>query len=384
MIIENDTYQVNLSLLEKDIRDNKKIVLFVGAGINLGGKGANSVSWNGLLNSMFKDALSILSSEKGYSLQERSRLESLLCSMSRNEKAEEHQHVWDSLYVTVINEFPALVKASIVKSILGNNYIHTIRHQLYQYCDKEILRDTFLRYHSKNNNIAEQDLPFNSLFQIARFILLYEPIVAVVTYNYDKFLTMAVEVLWENKNIFFDEKEILKISDNERLKHGLRIEDIYGTNNHSQQDNYILPIYHIHGYIPPFTEVFPIEGNEIVLSMEEYYDNVRNIYSWQTATQLHFLCHFTCMFIGHSLSDINPQRMVRYASTIGNDEKIYYLHASTNNSMKENCEKDYRSYLHLMNIKDSFYTHYGLTPIFEQGGYAELYNHLYTMLWKKE
>lgn len=381
MVIEKDTYQANISLLEEDIRANKKIVLFVGAGINLGGKGSSSLSWNGLLNSMFKDALSILSTEKEYSLCERERLESLLCS----QQSDEYKQLWDSFYPMVVSEFPVLVKASIIKSILGNNYIHRIRHQLYHYCDKNILRDKFMKYHSLNCNSADNtDLPFNSLFQIARLILLYEPIVAVVTYNYDKFLTMAVEVLWENMDAFFNSREKERIANNGRLKNGLRIEEIYGAYNNSQQNNHILPVYHIHGYIPPFNEMLNMEGNEIVLSMEECYDNVRNVYSWQTATQLHFLCHFTCMFIGNSLNDINPQRMIHYASTIGNDEKIYYLHASTKNNIADSQAEDYKSYLQLMNIKDSFYSHYGLTPIFEQGGYNELYNHLYKMLWEKE
>lgn len=381
MVIERDTYQANMSQLGEDIRAHKKIVLFVGAGINLGGKVSDALSWDGLLNSMFKDAFSILSTEKEYSLHDRERLESLLCS----QQLCEYKQLWDSFYPIVVSEFPALVKASIIKSILGNNYIHTIRHQLYHNCDKNILRDNFLQYHSLGCNPADNtDIPFNSLFQIARLILLYEPIVAIVTYNYDKFLTMAVEVLWENRDAFFNGKEKEKIANNCRLKDGLQIEEVYGAYNHSQQNNHILPIYHIHGYIPPFNETFTTEGNEIVLSMEEYYDNVRNVYSWQTATQLHFLCHFTCLFIGNSLNDINPQRMIHYASTIGNDEKIYYLHASIKNGIANSRAEDYKSYLQLMNIKDSFYSHYGLTPIFEQGGYNELYNHLYEMLWKKE
>lgn len=95
--------------------------------------------------------------------------------------------------------------------------------------------------------------------------------------------------------------------ENKRWKNGVRIEEVYGSFNNSQQADNILSIYHIHGYLPPFNEPFLSDGNEIVLSMEEYYDNVRNVYSWQTATQLHFLCHFTCIFVGISLSDINPQ-----------------------------------------------------------------------------
>ena len=231
----------------------------------------------------------------------------------------------------------------------------------------------------------KEDAPsLNSLYQLARFILLYEPLVAVVTYNYDKFLTMAVEVLYENKDKFFSDKEQDMLMENKRWKNGVRIEEVYGSFNNSQQADNILSIYHIHGYLPPFNEPFLSDGNEIVLSMEEYYDNVRNVYSWQTATQLHFLCHFTCIFVGISLSDINPQRMVHYASSIGNEDKIYFLHASTKNYLKETQAEDYKSYVQIMEIKDAFFTNYGLTPIFELGGYKELYNHIFNVLWDKE
>lgn len=37
-----------------------------------------------------------------------------------------------------------------------------------------------------------------------------------------------------------------------------------------------------------------------------------------------------------------------------------------------------------MEIKDAFFTNYGLTPIFELGGYKELYNHIFSVVWDKE
>ena len=310
---------------------------------------------------MLKDALSILTAEKRYTIQERERLESLLCSSKRiSQRTEEEQLLWETLHGTVEGEFTSLVRASIIKSILGKNYIHTIRHQLYRYCDKDKMRDTFFEYYSYGKGTKESDPPLNSLYQLAKFILLYEPLVAIVTYNYDKFLTMAAEILYENREQFFSTKEKEILANNKRWRNGVQIEEVYGNFNNSQQADNILPIYHIHGYLPPFNEPFLSDGNEIVLSMEEYYDNVRNVYSWQTATQLHFLCHFTSLFVGNSLSDINPQRMVHYASSIGNEEKIYFLHASTKNYLKGTQPDDYKSYVQIMEIKDAFFTNYGL------------------------
>ena len=123
LIFEHDTYQANIEALRQDIKDKKKIVLFVGAGINLGGDSSIDISWNGLLNMMLKDALSILSAEKRYTTKERERLESLLCSSLRiGLRTEEEQSLWETLHTTVEGEFTSLVRASIIKSILGKNY----------------------------------------------------------------------------------------------------------------------------------------------------------------------------------------------------------------------------------------------------------------------
>lgn len=190
--------------LKTGTEGQKKIVLFVGAGINLGSDSSIDISWNGLLNMMLKDALSILSAEKRYTTKEKERLENLLCSSQRiGLRTEEEQSLWETLHTTVEGEFTSLVRASIIKSILGKNYIHTIRHQLYRYCDKDKMTEIFLEHYGPGKESKEGAPSLNSLYQLARFILLYDPLVAVVTYNYDKFLTMAVEVLYENKDIFF-------------------------------------------------------------------------------------------------------------------------------------------------------------------------------------
>ena len=44
--------------------------------------------------------------------------------------------------------------------------------------------------------------------------------------------------------------------ENKRWKNGVRIEEVYGSFNNSQQADNILSIYHIHGYLPPFNEPF--------------------------------------------------------------------------------------------------------------------------------
>ena len=68
--------------------------------------------------------------------------------------------------------------------------------------------------------------------------------------------------------------------------------------------------------------------------------------------------------------------MIHYASKIGNDDKIYYLHAASKEMEKtgrELDEKEYKIYLKLINLKDTFYAKYGLTPIFDKEGYNHMY-----------
>lgn len=113
------------------------------------------------------------------------------------------------LALICIFEFPPLVQASIIKSVLGNNYIDSIRKHLYQQCDKYIMRKIFLKYYGLNSNLSGtgKSRPFYSLYQLARLIILHHPIIAVVTYNFDKFLTIAIDILRENKEEFFTEKK---------------------------------------------------------------------------------------------------------------------------------------------------------------------------------
>ena len=90
LIFERDTYQANIKALQQDMKDKKRIVLFVGAGINLGGNNDIDISWNGLLNMMLKDALSILTAEKRYTIQERERLEELVRGLKKNNSFGKH------------------------------------------------------------------------------------------------------------------------------------------------------------------------------------------------------------------------------------------------------------------------------------------------------
>lgn len=377
MILEKSTNAANLRQLEKDFKERKRMVLFLGAGINLGDKvdmeGFKNIdlSWNGLLNGLFNEAFSLLSVGKEFSSKEKEAMQTLICNHNYIPKNFSESH-WNYLKSYTNFEFPSLVQASIVKSVLGVNYVDSIRKHLYQQCDKNVLEKIFLEYYSLNRKQSKvsDNKPFYSLFQLAKLIILHPSIIAVVTYNFDKFLTIAINILINKKDEFFTNIEKEKIS-SER-----KVVDVFGSYSHSSQEKDILPIYHIHGFIPPYDEFLPVKDNDIVLSMEEFYENTQHVFSWQTATQLHFLCHFTCLFLGSSLTDINTQRMIHYASKIGNDDKIYYLHALSNWIKSDMNEEEYHCFLKLVNLKDTFYSNYGLTPILDTEGYNHLYDQI--------
>ena len=83
-------------------------------------------------------------------------------------------------------------------------------------------------------------------------------------------------------------------------------------------------IYHPHGYIPSPSETENLDDCQIVLSLDEYCENIRDVFSWVNDTQVHLLSHYTGIMIGSSFSDLTTQRMMYYATMNGNNDKIYY------------------------------------------------------------
>lgn len=68
-------YDDNFEALLKDFHEDKQIVLFLGAGINISGN--NGLDWNALLDSLFSEALTFLSIEKGIKGQSRSDIRNI-------------------------------------------------------------------------------------------------------------------------------------------------------------------------------------------------------------------------------------------------------------------------------------------------------------------
>ncbi len=182
-------------------------------------------------------------------------------------------------------KFSEYFKASLIKKVLGPNYISYLQNILYSNCNREKIKKKI-----------DQENVF--LVEIAKFILRRRNIDAVVTYNYDNFLTETIRLLVK-KNI----------SGYRQIK----TNDIFRSIQNLSHDEDTLPIYHVHGFIPPPDNVI-IEGAEnVVFAFDEYFSNMIEPFSWQTTTQLYYLNNYNCIFLGTSLTDWNMMRALAYS-----------------------------------------------------------------------
>lgn len=361
----------NLESLEKDLKNNKQMALFVGAGINMSSR--VNLSWSALMNHLFHHALSYLAIEKNIPPKIRQLIENAEkdCDVCIDDIKKKFK-----LMRTVSEDFPPLVKASIVKNVLGEGYISSIQSFLYSQCNKNIIEEAF-----ENNYTIERmkmqkgeissDSPFHTLYQTSTLILLRPNIRAIVTYNYDNFLSQALAILQKYPEKYFEgkEKEIVK----SRSK--TRFVDISGQTSYSEISDDTIMIYHVHGFVPPPCYFTPKVGNNIVLSMDEFHESTRTGSCWQSSTPLHLLSHYTCMLLGLSFTDINLQRLIYYAKREGNNNKLYHFVAT--NDKNDGPKDDYKvAEETLSNIKFSFLQGYGLTPIHDDEGYMHLYKEL--------
>ncbi len=363
----------NFNSLKNDLKDKKQMVLFVGAGINY--SEGKKVLWDDVINYLFKEALSRHVIEKDICgddyeiIKKISGIDEILSKQDLDNNISIGE-VMDRYKVQqyAMSELNSLIKASIVKSTLGKSYISFIQYFLYNQCNKIILKEAFERCYTLENRTKCEKREFYTLYQIARIIILCPFIKAVVSYNYDNFLKQAIDILWSKKEFYFtaEELEVLKHTRSKEL----RVTDISNSLYDCSLSETDLFIYHVHGFIQSPGEADVVADSKIVLSLEEYYEDSRNIHVWQTATQIHFLSHFTCIFAGLSLSDITTQRMLYYARHSGNDEKIYHICAYHSFSDKFKYMGAYRA---LMDMKFDFNRMYGLTPLFASEGYEKLY-----------
>ena len=108
------------------------------------------------------------------------------------------------------------------------------------------------------------------------------PVKAVVSYNYDFLLEIALE------------------------QRGLRPQPIWREGQSVEEDKFV--VYHVHGYIPAIGD--GSRADEIIFTEQQYHDVGQNPYAWQNLVQLQTLATSTGLMIGLSLSDRNLRRLL--------------------------------------------------------------------------
>ena len=325
----------------EDIEKKKRTVLFLGAGIN--NTKDRRLMWPDLLDFLMDRAASRLNASD----DERKIIVQAFKNKVNDETIENLK-----LKLKASQTFSVEVKASIIKQLLGEFYIPTLKRFIYGWDVRGMLKEGCKQYVADPN---ASGAPFHSLFSIADFILKHDNIKAVVTYNYDNYLSSAIKLLMDDDN--YKQK-------NSRTVKPL---DIYsGWKDAPITDNEFL-IYHIHGMVLPDDMVTPHCSNQVVLSMEEYYDMARDVYSWQSATQINYLTHYTCAFIGASLSDMTMQRVLHYANLKQSGENVYYLSAKLPNDASADA---------FQTLNNSYFRLLGMKVVYETKGYGELYKQL--------
>jgi len=338
---------INFNFLEKDFQDNKPTVLFLGSGLNYNCK--TNLSWGALLDHLLLYAFDRIPQLQSNTVE----IENIKKALQSNDskKAKKRKDYITKEFADSL--FPRDVKSTIVKQFLGEAfYGKLIRNFLYQKISRSTLHrigKQYIKHQAPKGPPAPQPKSFFSLFVIADMILRHPNIKAVVTYNYDQFLEDALNILGKQMN--------------KRRKYRI-ISDWECDNKIDCYNNDEISIYHVHGFIPRYDEIQSPQNSKVILSLDEYYEDTKNVYSWQVASQLHFLSQYTCLFCGLSMDDITTQRLLHYVKG-KNRERLYYITAASNRSDSTRCL--------LEKIKNKYLEGNGLTVVYDENGFNCIY-----------
>lgn len=175
---------------------------------------------------------------------------------------------------------------SLVKCLIGDDYKDLLRNIIYK--NYKAPYQTF----EPHEEAKEKDQ--TTLYWIVKLCQLPQ-LKAVVTYNYDTLLEDALRYKEGGRDfvsIVGNRETVSNMPNPPKEKSGFTV----------------LPIYHVHGFLPQKNDInFPFDS-DIVLTTDEYIDSMRRHDSWNNSTQLHFLNNYLSVFVGASLRDINMLR----------------------------------------------------------------------------
>ncbi|MGX5623682.1 SIR2 family protein [Bacillus cereus] len=173
-----------------------------------------------------------------------------------------------------INSTNLLIKTKYSKYLLGDEFINLIKEVLYaESTTSSSLIDSIVGLcESKEGKLR-----------------------GVVTYNFDDLLERNLK----EKNILF----------------------CSAWNAMPIVDRKVLPLYHVHGYIPIDKQI----DSQIVFSEDDYHKQYEDIYSWSNIIQINFFRDNNCLFVGTSLLDPNIRRLLDIAKKTSTNTRHYVI-----------------------------------------------------------
>lgn len=337
----------NIDILKKDFLDNKAMALFLGAGCDL--------TWCYPENSRYDHLRDVG--------KHRLNWDNLLKELTEN------ACVSNDEYNSINSLSSNTLKAAILKHRLGDSYIPIIQNWLYSHCNRSVLLDSYPLYKDYQTTPTEENLkkvPFGTLFVLAELILRQDSIKAVITQNYNNFLSEAIKILLEeDKNNSYGVRQKCKPI------------DVYDGWKDNPFDSDTFLIYHVHGYIPsPSEKMLKKENNHIVLSDEEFYHMSKEVFSWKNVIQINYLTHYSCIMLGLSLDDLTSLRLLRHANIDKNSERIYWLRGGDSyKGDKENTT---------LRMLSEYYESQHICVVNDKDGYSHLYHELLTEVRNKK
>ena len=172
--------------------------------------------------------------------------------------------------------------------------------------NSSIIKGRYIKmlYNNDNNNFVTSiknalNVSTNSSLLIRNIgnVIKTKRINQIITYNYDDLIENELDLSGIN---------FTSISKSERLVGNL------------------LPIYHVHGYIPIIRKDSKFNPNDVRLSEDSYHEIYKDSYHWSNVIQLYALNNSTCFFIGLSMKDPNLRRLLDISTKRG-DESIYHF-----------------------------------------------------------
>lgn len=133
-----------LHYLQRDFEDNKPTVIFAGAGVNQ--SPGMDMSWNSIMDFLFKRAIQILAVERDIPSEDVDTVLETVTYSAFRDKTDEFSKEWKDLFMLCNDKLPQMVRASIIKQIFNGNYISEVQYFLYKDCDVERLNEILSSY----------------------------------------------------------------------------------------------------------------------------------------------------------------------------------------------------------------------------------------------